>query len=65
MRKLSKKWIHKTSGDEYTLIHTQKAPYGTHEMVTLAPSDAADSVVIRSTLNLYYDFQPVKEDNNE
>lgn len=65
MRKLSKKWIHRASGEEYQLIHTQKAAYGSHEMVTLAPSETADAVVVRSTINLYDDFKPLHEENHE
>jgi hypothetical protein len=65
MRKLSNKWIHKTSGEEYQLVHTQRAAYGSHEMVTLARSEIADTVVVRSTINLYDDFQPIQEENHE
>lgn len=65
MRKLSKKWIHRTSGEEYHLVHAHKAAYGSHEMVTLAPSESAENVVVRSTINIYDDFQPLHEENNE
>jgi hypothetical protein len=65
MRKLSKKWIHRTSGEEYHIVHAQKAAYGSHEMVTLAPSETADAIVVRSTLNLYDDFEPIHEEDNE
>lgn len=65
MRKLSKKWIHRASGEEYNLIHTQKVEYGSHEMVTLAPSEDTEAIVVRSTINLYNDFQPLHEENNE
>lgn len=65
MRKLSKVWIRKDTGNEYHLVNVQKAAYGSHEMVTLAPSESADLVVTRSTINLYEDFQPVNEESNE
>lgn len=66
MRKLSHKWIHKASGKEYQLVHTQKAAYGSHEMMTLAPVESANTIVMRSTINVYDEFQPIhEEESNE
>ncbi len=65
MRKLSKKWIHRISGEEYHLVDAKKAAYGSHEMVTLTPSEGTKTPIVRSTINLYDDFEPLHEENDE
>lgn len=65
MRKLSKKWVHTASGTEYTLVDSYKVPYGSHEIITLAPSESVEQVVVRSTMNVYDEFKPLTEENHE
>jgi hypothetical protein len=68
MRKLSAKWLHKISGEEYTLVENKKAAYGSHEIITLAPIKPTENNTTNitcSTINLYDEFEPINEKENE